>query len=110
MEIGDFWILKPKNEIIKPIFVKVIPGVVSVLDEEIMESVEGVYDPGTTPMELGCKRATSGGSLDMAQLGNTLKVGTKLVQLIIPSVITLSASLDVNRTSHSIPMEEMSFV
>lgn len=80
------------------------------LDEEIMESVEGVYDPGTTPVELECKRTISGGILDMAHLGNTLKVGTKLGQLIIPSVITLSASLDVNRTSHSIPMEEMSFV
>ena len=87
MEIEDFCVLKPKNEIIKheiikQVFVKVIPAVDSGLDEEIMESVEGVDDPGTTHLVLGgmeCKRAIPRDNLDMAQLGNTLKMGTELV-------------------------------
>lgn len=87
MEIEDFCVLKPKNEIIKhelikQVFVKVIPAVVSGLDEEIKESVEGADDPGTTHLVLGgtdCKGAIPGDNWDMAQLGNTLKMGTELV-------------------------------
>ena len=82
MEIEDFCVLKPKNEIIKQVFVKVIPSVVSRLDEEIMDSVEGADDPGTTHLVLGGmehKRAIPRDNLDTAQLGNTIKMGTELV-------------------------------
>lgn len=82
MEIEDFCVLKPKNEIIKQVFVKVIPAVVSGLDEEIMDSVEGADDPGTTHLVLGgmeYKRAIPRNDLDTAQLGNTIKMGTELV-------------------------------
>ena len=70
MEIEDFCVLKPKNEIIKQVFVKVIPAVVSRLDEEIMDSVEGADDPGTTHLVLGGmehKRAIPRDNLDTAQ-------------------------------------------
>ena len=68
-EIEDFCVLKPKNENIQQVFVKVIPAVVSGLDEVIMESVEGVDDPDTTHLVLGGmehKRAIPRDSLDMA--------------------------------------------
>lgn len=72
-------------KIITHIFVKVIPAVISGLDGETMESVESVDSPVTaqlvleSTMELESKRAIPRGSLDMAQVGNTLRAGTKIV-------------------------------
>lgn len=61
---------------------KVIPAVISGLDGETMESVDSPVTAQLvleSTMELESKRAIPRCSLDMAQVGNTLRAGTKIV-------------------------------
>ena len=99
MEIGNFHVLKPNNEIMKQVFVKVILAAASGLDGETGGSVQSVGSPGPaqwfleSTTELESRRAIPRGSLDMAQLGNTPDAGIKTAKLRTPLLIIVSAYL-----------------